>query len=116
MRRNLPKKPVTSYVLTDEQREVQPVYDGNHRHRQYSAELQELLKEVFTYILHYQFTHSTVFDRREDRSPEAAVCSVCSRRHYSGERSPLRRKNPRQSRSIAGLLYPRKDRPSVKST
>ncbi|GFO18766.1 LOW QUALITY PROTEIN: hypothetical protein PoB_004527100 [Plakobranchus ocellatus] len=109
MRRNLHKKLVRSCALTDEQREVQPVYDEDHRHRQYSPELQESLEEAIIYILHYQFTHSAVFDTREDRSP---VCSVCCRRDYSGERSLPRRENPRESRSRGKWRTPpRQDRP-----
>ncbi|GFO42863.1 hypothetical protein PoB_006936800 [Plakobranchus ocellatus] len=48
----------------------------------------ELLDEATTNILQYQFNHAAVYGRREDRSPEAAVRSVCSQRDFSEERSP----------------------------
>ncbi|GFN82102.1 hypothetical protein PoB_000860800 [Plakobranchus ocellatus] len=40
----------------------------------------ESLDEATTYILQYQFNHAAVYGRGEDRSPEAAVRSVRSRR------------------------------------
>ncbi|GFO33751.1 general secretion pathway protein k-like protein [Plakobranchus ocellatus] len=51
----------------------------------------ESLDEATTFILQYQFNHAAVYGRKEDRSPEAAVRSVRSRRDYSEERSPPRR-------------------------
>ncbi|GFN92052.1 hypothetical protein PoB_001855800 [Plakobranchus ocellatus] len=47
----------------------------------------EPLEEATTYIFQYRFNHAAVYGRREDRSPEQAVRSVYSRRHYSEERS-----------------------------
>ncbi|GFN80232.1 hypothetical protein PoB_000673800 [Plakobranchus ocellatus] len=38
----------------------------------------ESLDEATTHILQCQFNHADVYNRREDRSPEAAVRSVCS--------------------------------------
>ncbi|GFO20625.1 hypothetical protein PoB_004713000 [Plakobranchus ocellatus] len=49
------------------------------------------LDEATTYILQYQFNHAAVYSRKEDRSPEAAVRSVRSRRDYSEESSSPRR-------------------------
>ncbi|GFO46539.1 hypothetical protein PoB_007304400 [Plakobranchus ocellatus] len=51
----------------------------------------ESLDEATTFILQYQFNHAAIYGRKEDRSPEAAVRSVRSRRDYSEERSPPRR-------------------------
>ncbi|GFO00537.1 hypothetical protein PoB_002704200 [Plakobranchus ocellatus] len=48
------------------------------------------LDEATTYILQYQSSHAAVYDRREDRSPEAAVRSVRCPRDYIEERSPPR--------------------------
>ncbi|GFN84201.1 hypothetical protein PoB_001070700 [Plakobranchus ocellatus] len=50
----------------------------------------ESLDEATTYIVQYQFNHAAVYGRKEDRSPEAAVRWVRSRRDYSEERSPPR--------------------------
>ncbi|GFO15924.1 hypothetical protein PoB_004242900 [Plakobranchus ocellatus] len=51
----------------------------------------ESLDEATTYTLQYQFNYAAVYGKKEDRSPEAAVGSVLSRRDCSEERSPPRR-------------------------
>ncbi|GFO35626.1 hypothetical protein PoB_006213100 [Plakobranchus ocellatus] len=92
----------------------------------------ESLDEATTFILQYQFNHAAVYGRKEDRSPEAAVRSVRSRRDYSEERSPPRREyrgrdatpawnraerpqNPRESWGERRDYSPRQDRPPFKS-
>ncbi|GFN87956.1 hypothetical protein PoB_001446200 [Plakobranchus ocellatus] len=89
----------------------------------------ESLDEATTFILQYQFNHAAVYGRKEDRSPEAAVRSVRSRRDYSEERSPPRREyrgrdatpawsrterpqNPRESWGERRDYSPRQDRQS----
>ncbi|GFO12627.1 hypothetical protein PoB_003913200 [Plakobranchus ocellatus] len=90
------------------------------------------LDEATTFILQYQFNHAAVYGRKEDRSPEAAVRSVRSRRDYSEERSSPRREyrgrnatpvwnraerpqNPRESRGERRDYSPFQDRPPFKS-
>ncbi|GFN99979.1 hypothetical protein PoB_002648500 [Plakobranchus ocellatus] len=92
----------------------------------------ESLDEATTFILQYQFNHAAVYGRKEDRSPEAAVRSVRSRRDYSEERSPPRREyrvrdaalvwnraerpqNPRESWGERRDYSPRQNRPPFKS-
>ncbi|GFO38749.1 hypothetical protein PoB_006525400 [Plakobranchus ocellatus] len=78
------------------------------------------------------FNQAAVYGRKEDRSPEAAVRSVRSRRDYSEERSPPRPEyrgrdaapvwnraerpqNPRENRGERRDYSPRQDRPPFKS-
>ncbi|GFO46610.1 hypothetical protein PoB_007311500 [Plakobranchus ocellatus] len=65
--------------------------DGVNTSAQAAKLRPESLDEATSYILQYQFNHTVVYGRKEDRSPEAAVRSVRSRRDYSEERSPPRR-------------------------
>ncbi|GFO10246.1 general secretion pathway protein k-like protein [Plakobranchus ocellatus] len=91
----------------------------------------ESLDEATTFFLQYQFNHAAVYGRKEDRSPEAAVRSVRSRRDYSEERSPPRREyrgrdatpvwnraertqNPTESWGERRDYSPRQDRPPFK--
>ncbi|GFO02421.1 hypothetical protein PoB_002892600 [Plakobranchus ocellatus] len=95
--------------------------------------LPESLDEATMYILQYQFNHAAVYSRKEDRSPEAAVRSVRSRRDYSEERSPPRQEyrgrdatlarnraerpqDPRESRGEWQDYSPRQDRPPFRSS
>ncbi|GFO10191.1 hypothetical protein PoB_003669600 [Plakobranchus ocellatus] len=90
-----------------------------------------MLDEATTFILQYQFNHAAVYGRKEDRSPEAVVHSVRSRRDYSEERSLPRRdyrgrdatpvwyraerpQNPRESWGERRDYSPRQDRPPFK--